>query len=79
MASVLKIQQKNVAKSVANSKRKRDEDDESHDHVVEDSETKQRRKNKQRVLLLSSRGITYRMRHFMNDLESLLPHAKKGK
>ncbi len=36
------------------------------------------KKNKQRVLLLSSRGITHRMRHFMNDLEALLPHVKKG-
>jgi hypothetical protein len=30
------------------------------------------------VLLLSSRGITHRMRHLMNDLETLLPHIKKG-
>lgn len=37
-----------------------------------------RKKNKQRVLLLSSRGITHRMRHLMNDLEALLPHVKKG-
>jgi ribosome biogenesis protein BRX1 len=36
-----------------------------------------KKKNKQRVLLLSSRGITHRMRHFMNDLEALLPHVKK--
>ncbi|KAI0006195.1 Brix-domain-containing protein [Russula compacta] len=36
-----------------------------------------RKKNKQRVLLLSSRGITHRMRHLMNDLETLLPHVKK--
>ena len=36
------------------------------------------KKNKQRVLLLSSRGITHRMRHLMNDLEALLPHVKKG-
>lgn len=28
--------------------------------------------------MLSSRGITHRMRHFMNDLEALLPHVKKG-
>ena len=35
-------------------------------------------KNKQRVLLLSSRGITQRMRHLMNDLEALLPQTKKG-
>jgi hypothetical protein len=37
-----------------------------------------KRKNKQRVLMLSSRGITHRMRHLMNDLEVLLPHVKKG-
>lgn len=36
------------------------------------------KRNKQRVLLLSSRGITHRMRHLMNDLEALLPHVKKG-
>lgn len=41
------------------------------------SEPKKKR-NKQRVLLLSSRGVTYRMRHLMNDLEALLPHVKKG-
>jgi ribosome biogenesis protein BRX1 len=33
---------------------------------------------KQRVLVLSSRGITQRQRHLMNDLASLLPHSKKG-
>ncbi|KAI0807900.1 Brix-domain-containing protein [Fomes fomentarius] len=34
-------------------------------------------RNKQRVLMLSSRGINHRMRHLMNDLEVLLPHVKK--
>lgn len=33
---------------------------------------------KQRVLVLSSRGISQRQRHLMTDLTSLLPHAKKG-
>jgi len=44
--------------------------------------------NRQRVLLLSSRGITHRylrpmfwltrrQRHLMNDLATLLPHSKK--
>jgi hypothetical protein len=37
----------------------------------------QRRKDK--VLMLSSRGITGRMRHLMLDLEAILPHLKKGK
>ncbi|KAI9813913.1 MAG: Ribosome biogenesis protein brx1 [Thelocarpon impressellum] len=35
------------------------------------------RKNKQRVLILSSRGVTYRHRHLLNDLYSLLPHSRK--
>ncbi|KAF9878540.1 hypothetical protein CkaCkLH20_04032 [Colletotrichum karsti] len=33
--------------------------------------------NKQRVLLLTSRGVSYRHRHLVNDLAVLLPHAKK--
>jgi len=43
--------------------------------------------NKQRVLMLSSRGVTHRyfpstwsnysQRHLMNDLAALLPHSKK--
>ncbi|KAJ2758050.1 Ribosome biogenesis protein brx1 [Coemansia sp. BCRC 34490] len=32
---------------------------------------------KQRILMVSSRGVTFRQRHLMNDLEALLPHAKK--
>jgi len=34
-------------------------------------------KNRQRVMLLCSRGITARHRHLMADLQALLPHAKK--
>jgi ribosome biogenesis protein BRX1 len=33
---------------------------------------------KDKNLLISSRGVTQRMRHLMNDLEALLPHTKKG-
>lgn len=33
---------------------------------------------RQRVLVLSSRGITQRQRHLMNDLAALMPHSKKG-
>ncbi|CAF9934772.1 MAG: Ribosome bioproteinsis protein brx1 [Alectoria fallacina] len=33
--------------------------------------------NKQRVLILSSRGVTYQHRHLLNDLYSLLPHSRK--
>ncbi|KAI9313874.1 Brix domain-containing protein [Dichotomocladium elegans] len=38
---------------------------------------KDKRINKQRVMLLSSRGIVFRYRHLLNDLEALLPHSKK--
>ena len=33
--------------------------------------------NRQRVLILSSRGVNYRQRHLLNDLYSLLPHSRK--
>jgi ribosome biogenesis protein BRX1 len=46
--------------------------------VVPENKSPKKKRNKQRVLLLSSRGITHRMRHLMNDLETLLPHVKKG-
>ncbi|KAF2012561.1 ribosome biogenesis protein-like protein Brx1 [Aaosphaeria arxii CBS 175.79] len=35
------------------------------------------KKNKQRVLVLSSRGVTYRHRHLLQDLYSLMPHSRK--
>jgi hypothetical protein len=69
MASLLKAQ-----KTAAKSKRKADDMDADAGPSTEVS----RKRNKQRVLLLSSRGITHRMRHLMNDLEALLPHVKKG-
>ncbi|EIM22419.1 Brix-domain-containing protein [Wallemia mellicola CBS 633.66] len=39
--------------------------------------TKKTVQNKQRVLVLSSRGVTERYRHLMSDLQALLPHTKK--
>ncbi|KAL2755759.1 hypothetical protein ACRALDRAFT_1022271, partial [Sodiomyces alcalophilus JCM 7366] len=38
---------------------------------------KTRPENRQRVLILSSRGVTYRQRHFLDDLGTLLPHGRK--
>ncbi|KAI6248821.1 Ribosome biogenesis protein BRX1 [Erysiphe necator] len=35
------------------------------------------KKNKQKVLILSSRGITFRQRHLLKDIASLLPHSRK--
>jgi hypothetical protein len=69
MASLLKAQ-----KTIAKNKRKA-EDMGTDARAAADVP---RKRNKQRVLLLSSRGITHRMRHLMNDLETLLPHVKKG-
>jgi ribosome biogenesis protein BRX1 len=80
MSSVLKAQKANASKLEGKKgKRKADEMDVDEagdeEHHTQDSK---RKKNKQRVLLLSSRGVTHRMRHLMNDLEALLPHVKKG-
>lgn len=33
---------------------------------------------KSKVLILCSRGITYRMRHLMTDISNLVTHGKKG-
>ncbi|EJU04287.1 Brix-domain-containing protein [Dacryopinax primogenitus] len=73
MASLLKESSKTVA-----GKRKREElgENEGERNGVGENEPKKKR-NKQRVLLLSSRGVTHRMRHLLNDLEALLPQAKK--
>jgi len=73
MASVLKAQKSQAEKADKKGKRKADamDVDEAPEHGPK------RMKNKQRVLMLSSRGITHRMRHLMNDLEALLPHVKK--
>ena len=70
MASLLKTQEANIA----NKKGKRRADDMDVDAPEEPTP----KRNKQRVLLLSSRGVTHRMRHLMSDLEVLLPHVKKG-
>lgn len=73
MASILKAQKVNESKR----KGKRKADDLDGDvSMLEGGEegegqvVKKVKRNKQRVLLLSSRGITHRMRHLMNDLEA---------
>lgn len=68
--------QRALAKS--NGKGKRKADDMDVDEPAATSELPKKKRNKQRVLMLSSRGVTHRMRHLMNDLEALLPHIKKG-
>lgn len=75
MSSVLRAQKANASKTEAKNKLKRKVDDVDDD---DEASTQPKKRNKQRVLLLSSRGVTHRMRHLMSDLEALLPHTKKG-
>lgn len=75
MSSVLRAQKTNAAKAEAGSKVKRKADDLD---AADEAPVPPKKRNKQRVLLLSSRGVTHRMRHLVSDLEALLPHAKKG-
>ena len=85
MASVLKAQKANAKDVKGKGKRRADEMDVDAEELAgpvagEDAVVAERKvkKNKQRVLLLSSRGVTQRMRHLMADIEALLPHVKKG-
>ncbi|KAK9353144.1 Brix domain-containing protein [Lipomyces doorenjongii] len=57
-------------KAVSGTKRRREDDG-------ADKNESTGAKNRQRVLMLSSRGVTYRQRHLINDLSVMLPHAKK--
>lgn len=42
-----------------------------------DTADKAKHINRQRLLVISSRGVTYRHRHLISDLLALLPHARK--
>lgn len=45
--------------------------------LSKDSSEKAHHINRQRVLMISSRGVTYRHRHLIQDLTLLMPHARK--
>ncbi|KAI9143176.1 hypothetical protein BKA69DRAFT_1026902 [Paraphysoderma sedebokerense] len=53
------------------------DDDNGVDEENAPSAEKWRNRAKQRVLLISSRGINHQHRHLFNDLNALLPHSKK--
>ena len=79
MATLHASAKRAVRLSEAKGKGKRKQDDMDVDEFVdEEIQQPKKKRNKQRVLMLSSRGVTHRMRHLMNDLEALLPHIKKG-
>ncbi|EOD45672.1 putative ribosome biogenesis protein brx1 protein [Neofusicoccum parvum] len=42
-----------------------------------DEEAGGKQKIRNKVLILSSRGVTFRHRHLMNDLQALIPHSRK--
>jgi ribosome biogenesis protein BRX1 len=44
---------------------------------LKESSEKTKHINRQRLLVISSRGVTYRHRHLISDLINLLPHARK--
>ncbi|PXF46611.1 Ribosome biogenesis protein BRX1 [Gracilariopsis chorda] len=47
------------------------------DDADPDNARARRPQNKTRVLVMSTRGVTTRFRHLMDDMLTLLPHAKK--
>jgi ribosome biogenesis protein BRX1 len=49
----------------------------SNDSMPSQKEPDGAKKNKQRVLILTSRGVTYRHRHLLNDIVSMMPHGRK--
>jgi ribosome biogenesis protein BRX1 len=78
MASVLKATS-DIAKSAKKAKGKgKARADDGEGVVVNGNGNEVEKRRKDKVLLISSRGVTQRMRHLMHDLEALLPHTKKG-
>ena len=52
-------------------------EDENTSLITTSSKGKFRYSNKQRVLVVASRGITARHRHLLEDLKMLIPHHRK--
>ncbi|KAJ8402360.1 hypothetical protein AAFF_G00368490 [Aldrovandia affinis] len=50
--------------------------DPKNDHTVPAPVSLGKWKNKERVLVFSSRGISFRTRHMMQDLRTMMPHTK---
>ncbi|XP_008169964.2 ribosome biogenesis protein BRX1 homolog [Chrysemys picta bellii] len=50
--------------------------EEREEHTIPAPISKGKWKNKERVLIFSSRGINFRTRHLMQDLRTLMPHSK---
>ena len=77
MPSVLKAATE-VQKRKDKGKGKSSSNGDIEEKVASASSENKMKPRKDKNLLISSRGVTQRMRHLMNDLEALLPHTKKG-
>ncbi|KAK0705204.1 Brix domain-containing protein [Lasiosphaeris hirsuta] len=66
-----------VYKSLSKSKVNKPDAEAEADATTNGASASGMKKNKQRVLILSSRGVTYRHRHLLNDLAAMLPHGRK--
>lgn len=78
MASILKQASRNKGKGKASEAYIGDDVEMDGSAAASTSTTKVEKRRKDKVLMVSSRGVTGRMRHLMHDLEVLLPHVKKG-
>ena len=79
MASILKQASKNKGKGKASDAEVAEDVDVNVNGSASASTSKAvEKRRKDKVLMVSSRGVTGRMRHLMHDLEVLLPHVKKG-
>ncbi|RYG99993.1 hypothetical protein EON65_49780 [archaeon] len=65
------------ANSASDSVQSADASESSSDDEQQSSRKRFAYTNKQRVLIIASRGITARHRYFLEDLKKLIPHHKK--
>ncbi|KTW26630.1 hypothetical protein T552_02639 [Pneumocystis carinii B80] len=81
MSTVYKYQTQKKAKRLSEELSKHskniEEDEYNKESVEKQDQSTGFKEIRQKVLILSSRGITYRQRHLMKDLVDMLPHSKK--
>lgn len=76
IASRAKIRKQKIAKLAAESENAEEEEVPNELSKMEPLVEKGKWKNKQRVLVFTSRGTSYKARYFIKDLQNLMPHTK---
>lgn len=76
MSTIYKCQNQ-IKKSMQHDLKKNEDAQESKELNGKTDQSSGFKKIRQKVLILSSRGTTFRQRHLMNDIASMLPHSKK--